>query len=115
MRMVAAVRGDHPDETSALQAVAEKLDIGSRETRRNRVKQYEIDAGRRPATTTEASAHLEALKENAELKRANETLKAATSLFASARPATHTLVACRRTRERGADKIFVKRGCATLR
>ncbi|MFD7283621.1 IS3 family transposase [Streptomyces sp. NPDC059862] len=95
VRMVAEVRDDYPNETAALQAVTEKLGIGSRETLRNWVKQHEIDAGTRPGTTTEESAQLKALKkENAELKRANEILKAAAKfLRGRARPATHTLVA----------------------
>ncbi|WP_411572778.1 IS3 family transposase [Streptomyces pluripotens] len=95
VRMVAEVRGDYPNETAALQAVVDKLDIGSRETLRNWVKQYEIDAGQRPGTTTEESAQLKALKkENAELKRANEILKAAAKfLRGRARPAIHALVA----------------------
>ena len=84
VRMVAEMRDDHPTETAALQAVAEKLGIGSRETLRNWVKQQEVDAGTRPGTTTEESAQLKALKrENAELKRANEILKAAASFFAA--------------------------------
>lgn len=84
VRMVAEVRDDHPNETAALQTVTEKLGIGSRETLRNWVKQHEIDAGTRPGTTTDESAQLKALKkENAELKRANEILKAAASFFAS--------------------------------
>ncbi|MFF3879158.1 transposase [Streptomyces sp. NPDC001978] len=84
VRMVAEVRDDYPNETAALQAVTEKLGIGSRETLRNWVKQHEIDAGTRPGTTTEESAQLKALKkENAELKRANEILKAAASFFAA--------------------------------
>ncbi|GFE13217.1 hypothetical protein Sgleb_12640 [Streptomyces glebosus] len=75
VRMVAEVRGDYPNETAALQAVADKLGIGSRETLRNWVKQNEIDAGQRPGTTTQESAQLKVLKkENAELKRANEIL-----------------------------------------
>ncbi|MFE9613494.1 IS3 family transposase [Streptomyces sp. NPDC006012] len=94
VRMVAEVRDDYPNETAALQAVADKLDIASRETLRNWVKQHEIDAGQRPGTTTEESAQLKALKkENAELKRANEILKAAAKfLRGRARPATHALV-----------------------
>ncbi|MYV44809.1 IS3 family transposase, partial [Streptomyces sp. SID2888] len=32
VRMIAEVRGDYPNETAALQAVADKLGIGSRET-----------------------------------------------------------------------------------
>ncbi|MEE1807995.1 IS3 family transposase [Streptomyces sp. BE133] len=95
VRMVAEVRDEHPNETAALQAVTDRLGIGSRETLRNWVKQHEIDAGTRPGTTTEESAQLKALKkENAELKRANEILKAAAKfLRGRARPATHTLVA----------------------
>ncbi|BBJ45136.1 hypothetical protein SSPO_078540 [Streptomyces antimycoticus] len=75
MRMVAEVRDDRPNETAALQAVADQLGIGSRETLRNWVKQHGMDAGTRPGATTEESAQLKALKkENAELKRANEIL-----------------------------------------
>ncbi|MFE6554021.1 IS3 family transposase [Streptomyces sp. NPDC057746] len=94
VRMVAEVRDDHPNETAALQAVTDKLGIGSRETLRNWVKQNEVDTGQRPGTTTEESAQLKALKkENAELKRANEILKAAAKfLRGRARPATHALV-----------------------
>lgn len=81
--MVAEARDDHPNETATLQAVTDKLGIGSRETLRNWVKQHAIDAGTRPGTTTEESAQLKVLKkENAELKRANEILKAAASFFA---------------------------------
>src|SRR3954452_10981760 len=90
VRMVAEVRDDYPNETAALQAVADKLGIGSRETLRNWLKQHEIDAGTRPGTTTEESAQLRVLKkESAELKRANEILKAAASFFASS-PTGHT-------------------------
>ncbi|OKJ25164.1 transposase [Streptomyces sp. CB01580] len=82
VRMVAEVRDEYTNETAALQAVADKLGIGSRETLRNWVKQHEVDAGQRPGTTTEESAQLKALKkENAELKRANEILKAAGGEF----------------------------------
>ncbi|MFI5635760.1 IS3 family transposase [Streptomyces sp. NPDC051664] len=95
VRMVVEVRDDYPNETAALQAVTEKLGIGSRETLRNWLKQHEVDAGTRPGTTTEESVQLKALKkENAELKRANEILKAAAKfLRGRARPATHALVA----------------------
>ncbi|GAA3308614.1 hypothetical protein GCM10020295_71140 [Streptomyces cinereospinus] len=65
VRMVAEVRDDYPNETAALQAVADKLDIGSRETPRNRVKQHDIDAGTRPGTTTEESAQLTSMTSSA--------------------------------------------------
>ncbi|MCX4650309.1 IS3 family transposase [Streptomyces microflavus] len=95
VRMVAEVRGDCPNESAALRAVAQKLGIGSAETLRNWVKRDEIDSGRRPGTTTEESAQIKAMKkEIAELKRANDILKAAAKfLRGRARPATHTLVA----------------------
>jgi transposase len=48
------------------------------ETLRSWVRQAEIDAGARPGTTSEHSAELKRLRrENAELRRANEILKAA--------------------------------------
>ncbi|MFF3000657.1 IS3 family transposase [Streptomyces sp. NPDC057950] len=94
VRMVAEVRGDYPNESAALKAVAQKLGIGSAETLRNWVRRDEIDSGQRPGTTTEESAAMKALKkENAELRRANEILKAAAFfLRGRARPATHALV-----------------------
>ena len=91
VRMVAEVRPDYDTEWAAMNAVASKLGIGSRETLRNWMKQQEIDAGQRPGTTTEESAQLKALKkENAELKRANEILKAAASFFAAELDRPHT-------------------------
>ena len=91
VRMFAEVRGDYPNETAAMQSVVEKLGIGSRETLRKWVHQQEIDAGQRPGVTSEESAQLKALKkENAELKRANEILKAAASFFAAELDRPHT-------------------------
>ncbi|WP_406004707.1 transposase [Streptomyces sp. NBC_00987] len=76
--MVAEVHGDYPNESAALRAVAQKLGIGSAETLRNWVKRDEVDSGQRPGTTTEESAQIKAMKkEIAELKRANDILKAA--------------------------------------
>ncbi|MFJ4679528.1 transposase [Kitasatospora sp. NPDC088783] len=84
VRMVAEVLGDYPDESAALRAVAEKLGIGSAETPRNRVRRDQVGSGQRPGTTTEESAQIKAMrKETAELKRANEILKAAASFFAA--------------------------------
>lgn len=84
VRMVAEVRPDYATEWAAMKAVASKLGIGSTETLRSWVRQDQIDGGTRPGTTTEESAQVKALKkENAELKRANEILKAAASFFAA--------------------------------
>ncbi|MFE2716949.1 hypothetical protein ACFXKI_34565 [Streptomyces mirabilis] len=55
------------------------------------VRQDQIDAGTRPGTTTEESAELKRLKkENAELKRANDILKAAATFFAAELDRPHT-------------------------
>jgi len=82
--MVAEVRPDYKTESAAMAAVAQKLGIGSRETLRNWVRQAEVDAGQRPGTTSEEAAQVKALKkEIAELRRANEILKAAASFFAA--------------------------------
>ncbi|WP_230298711.1 IS3 family transposase [Actinomadura coerulea] len=95
VRMVAEVRPDYPSEWSAMRAVAAKLGVTSTETVRSWVRRAEVDAGARPGTTTEESAELKRLKrENAELRRANEILKAAAGfLRGRARPATHVLIA----------------------
>ena len=48
------------------------------------VRQAEVDAGQRPGATSEESAEIKRLKrEVAELRRANEILKAASVFFAA--------------------------------
>jgi transposase len=91
--MVAQVRPDYPSDWPAICAVAEKLGIGTAETLRKWVRQAEVDAGTRPGVSSEESAELKRLKkENAELRRANEILKAASAFFAAEldRPQTHS-------------------------
>lgn len=84
VRKAGEVRPEYDTEWAAIKAVAQKLGIGTTETLRQWVRQDQIDAGSRPGTTSEESAELKRLKkENAELKRANDILKAATSFFAS--------------------------------
>lgn len=91
VRMVAEVRPDYPSEWSAMKAVAAKLGVTSTETVRSWVRRAEVDAGARPGTTTEESAELKRLKrENAELRRANEILKAAAGFFAAELDRPHT-------------------------
>lgn len=93
VRMVAEVRGEDPNQSAALKAVAQMPGIVSAETLRNWVKQDKVGSGRLPGATTEESAQLKALKkENAELKRANDILKAAASFFAAEPDRPHTLV-----------------------
>ena len=93
VRMVAEVRPDYPSDWPAIGAVAAKLGIGSAETLRKWVRQAEVDAGIRPGISSEESAEIKRLKrENAELRRANEILKAASAFFAAepGRPQTHS-------------------------
>jgi transposase len=62
--------------------VAADLGINS-ETLRKRVRQAEIDTGRREGLSSEEREEIKALrKENCELRRANEILKAASVFFA---------------------------------
>lgn len=82
VRLVAEARPDYPTEWAAMTSVATKLGV-SAETVRKWVRRAEVDAGQRPGTTSEESAELRRLRrENAELRRANEILKAASAFFA---------------------------------
>jgi transposase len=82
--MVAEIAGQHESEWAAMGEVARLLGIGTAETVRKWVRQAEVDGGRRSGTTTEESSELKRLRrENAELKRANAILKAASTFFAA--------------------------------
>lgn len=84
--MVAEVRPNYPTEWAAMKAVAAKLGIGSAETVRTWVCKAEVDTGQRPGVTSEEAAEIKRLRaENAELRRANEILKAASAFFAAER------------------------------
>ncbi|WP_426570368.1 IS3 family transposase [Streptomyces canus] len=95
VRMVAEIRPNYPTEWAAMKAVAAKLGIGAAETVRTWVRKAEVDAGQRPGVTSEDAAEIKRLRaENAELRRANEILKAASGfLRGRARPAVEALVA----------------------
>jgi transposase len=93
VRRVAEVRPEYPSDWPAICAVAQRLGMGSGETLRKWVRQAEVDAGQRPGVTSEESTEIRRLKrENAELRRANEILKAASAFFAAEldRPQTHS-------------------------
>ena len=90
VRMVAEVRADYPSEYQAMTAVAQMLGIGSPETIRTWIRREQVDAGDRPGVTTDAAVEIKRLKrENAELRRANEILKAASAFFAAALDRPH--------------------------
>jgi len=82
VRMVLQVRRETGQRLGAVAAVADKLGI-NRETLRNWVKQAEVDGGERPGTSTvDAQRIAELERENRELRRANEILRAASAFFA---------------------------------
>jgi transposase len=84
VRMVAEVSSDYPSQWAAIKAVAQKLGIGSAETLRKWLRQAEVDGGVRPGLTSAEHAEIKQLKrEVAELRRANEILKAASAFFAA--------------------------------
>ena len=67
---------------AAAQALGPKLGVGS-ETLRKWVLQAQVDAGQRPGPASDELVEIKRLKkENAELRAANEILKAASIFFA---------------------------------
>lgn len=80
--MVVQWRRERPGQRGAIKAVADRLGLNP-ETLRNWVSQSEVDSGERPGVSSEAEQRIKELeKENRELRRANEILKAASSYFA---------------------------------
>lgn len=68
--------------TAAVVRIGTKVGVNP-DTLRGWVKQADVDAGRRPGTTTDDAKRIKDLeRENRELKRANEILLAASSFFA---------------------------------
>jgi transposase len=77
VRLVVEQRGEYESGYEAIRSIAAKLGIGSAESLRKGVRQAEVDAGARSGVSSDESAELRRLRrENAELKRANEILKA---------------------------------------
>ena len=84
VRLVLETMDQYPSQDAAIKSIAAKLGIGTAQSLRNWVRQAQVDAGHKPGTTTAESEEIKRLKrENAELKRANEILKAASAFFAS--------------------------------
>jgi transposase len=82
VRMVFEHQGDYSSQWKAIESIAAKLSI-NHETLRQWVRRAETDSGVRPGLTTDERARIKELeKENAELRRANEILKAASAFFA---------------------------------
>ena len=82
IRMVHEAIAESGERQGAVTRVARQLGIGP-ESLRNWVKQAEIDSGKRPGITTAEQRRIAELeRENRELRRANEILKAAAGCFA---------------------------------
>jgi transposase len=82
VRMVAEVRPQYPSQWAAITAVAGMLGIGAAETLRAWIRRSEVDTGVRPGLSSQMAEENKALrKEIAELRRANEILKAAAIFF----------------------------------
>jgi transposase len=81
VRLVVEATPQHESEWAAIESVAVKIGAAA-ETVRKWVRRAEIDAGVRPGMTREEHAEVKRLKrEVAELRRANEILKAAAAFF----------------------------------
>jgi transposase len=82
VKMVFEVRDQDGKGRGELARVARQLGVHP-EALRTWVRQAEIDGGFRPGTTTEESRRIAELeRENRDLRRANEILKAASAYFA---------------------------------
>ena len=83
IRLVQEHRGEYGSEWSAIVSIAVKLGIAAPETLRKWIRRAEVDGGHRPGVTTAESERVRQLeRENRELRRANEILKAAAAFFA---------------------------------
>ena len=84
VRLVLTGEHEHQSRWAAIKSVAAKIGC-TPETLRSWVNKMEIDAGKRPGTTSDEAARLKELeRENRELKRANEILRKAAAFFAQA-------------------------------
>ena len=77
VRMVLEIREETGERHGAVSRVAKELGIGS-ESLRSWVNRAEVDSGRRPGTSTADAQRIAQLeRQNRELRRANDILKAA--------------------------------------
>jgi transposase len=83
VRMVFEVREQTGEHKGVIGRVARQLGVGG-ESLRTWVRKAEVDEGQRPGLATAEAQRVAALeRENRELRRANEILKAASAFFAS--------------------------------
>ena len=82
VRLVREHEGEYPSQWAAITSIATKCGM-TPETLRKWVRSAEVDTGKRPGLTPEERQRLQTLeRENRELRRANEILKAASAFFA---------------------------------
>jgi transposase len=82
VNMVFELRAETGNARGSIARVGQRLGINT-ETLRNWVNKAEVDSGQRPGTTTGDKQRIAELeRENRELRRANEILKAASAYFA---------------------------------
>src|SRR5215218_8470526 len=82
IRLVREHRAEYPSEWAAIQSIAGKLGVGT-EALRRWLRRDEVDHHQRPGVTTAEHERIRELeRENRELRRANEILKAASAFFA---------------------------------
>lgn len=82
VRLVLEHQPDYPSQWKAIESVAGKCGM-TPETLRKWVRQAEIDGGHRTGVTSSEAERVKALeRENRELRKANEILKAASIFFA---------------------------------
>ena len=82
VRLVLEHQGEHSSQWVAISSIATKCGM-TPETLRKWVRRAEVDAGARPGlSSAERQRLVELERENRELRRANEILKAASAFFA---------------------------------
>ncbi len=82
VRLVFEHQAEYSSQWKAITSIANKFGMTA-ETLRSWVRQAEIDRGKRPGITTSEAERIRDLeRENRELRRANEILKAASAFFA---------------------------------
>ena len=112
LRMLAEARPEHESLTAACRHVGGLPGV-SPETLRVWQRRYDIDAGVRPGVTTDMAEENRRLRrENAELKKANEVLKAASVFREGTRPATNEMIQFIDERH---DRFGVELLCRVLR
>ena len=82
VRLVLEHRAEYPSEWAAIRSIADKSGMTA-ETLRKWVRCAQADGGSGPGLSTDERARLRELeRENRELRRANDILKAASAFFA---------------------------------